>query len=77
MSTPSVESDGSCIVCVVTQDTGWSTVLYCFHLLYPFVHRIVLLYRPIHRIVRGVVWCGVVACGGGVVWRGVAWEYCT
>ena len=51
---------------LVCGDTGWSTVLYCFHLLYPFVHRIVLLY-----IISSVA-CGVwrVACGVAWWWRG-------
>jgi len=60
MSTPSVESDGSCIVCVVTQDG----VQYCIVSISCIHSSIVSFYYILYRPWR-------VACG---VWRGVAWR---
>ena len=77
MSTPSVESDGSCIVCVVTQDG----VQYCIVSISCIHSSIVSFYyivRGVWRVAWRVAWRGggvVVAWrGGGVVWE---WEYCT
>ena len=75
-----VESDGSCIVCVVTQDG----VQYCIVSISCIHSSIVSFYYIVRSIVssvsyrpwpRGVAWCGVVvAWWWRVAWRGVAWE---